>query len=75
MLNQKEFLSEFSIPTYEDWKKAAEEALKGAPFDKKMFTKTYEDIDLQPIYNISDREKVTYTAESMPGNFPFTQAF
>lgn len=73
MLNQKEFLSEFSIPTYEDWKKAAEEALKGAPFEKKMFTKTYENIDLQPIYNINDREKVAYTAESMPGNFPFTR--
>lgn len=73
MFEQKELLSEFSIPTYEDWKKAAIEALKGAPFEKKLITKTYENVDLQPIYNKKDRDKVAYTADSMPGSFPFTR--
>ena len=41
---------EFKVPTYEEWKQAAEVALKGAPFDKKMFTPTFEGITLQPIY-------------------------
>ena len=33
-------LDEFEIPTYEQWKDACIELLKGAPFEKKMFTKT-----------------------------------
>lgn len=73
MLEQKEFLSEFSLPTYEEWKEAAIVALKGVPFEKKMITSTYEDVDLQPIYNIADREKVRYVADSLPGKFPFTR--
>lgn len=49
---------EFKVPTYEEWKQAAEVALKGAPFDKKMFTKTFEGITLQPIYTAADVENL-----------------
>ena len=73
MSNQKELLSEFSIPTYQEWRQAAEETLKGVPFEKKLITKTYEGIDLQPIYNEADRDKVSYLADSLPGSFPFTR--
>ena len=31
-------LDEFTPPTYEEWKQACVELLKGAPFEKKMFT-------------------------------------
>ncbi len=41
---------EFAIPSYDEWKAEAEAALKGAPFEKKLFTKTYEGITLEPIY-------------------------
>ena len=34
-------LSEFTPPTYEEWKQACIDLLKGAPFEKKMYTKTY----------------------------------
>lgn len=73
MSNQKELLSEFTIPTYQEWRKAAEDTLKGVPFEKKLITKTYEGIDLQPIYNESDRDKVSYLADSLPGSFPFSR--
>ena len=73
MSNQKELLSEFLIPTYQEWRQAAEDTLKGVPFEKKLITKTYEGIDLQPIYNESDRDKVKYLADSLPGSFPFTR--
>lgn len=73
MANQKEFLSEFKIPTYEEWKEAAIVALKGAPFEKKLITSTYEDVNLQPIYNEADRDKVAYLANSLPGEFPFNR--
>ncbi len=45
---------DFPPNTYEQWKAAAEALLKGAPFEKKLITRTYEGIDLQPIYNKDD---------------------
>lgn len=41
---------EFEKPTYERWQAEVEKALKGGDFNKKMLTKTYEGITLQPIY-------------------------
>ncbi|MCC8059138.1 MotA/TolQ/ExbB proton channel family protein [Cloacibacillus sp.] len=38
---------EFSVPTREEWYNEAVAALKGAPFDKRMFTPTYEGITLE----------------------------
>jgi|GEM_PF-4452179 len=43
-------LDEFTPPTDEEWKAACEALLKGAPFEKKMFTKTYEGITFDPMY-------------------------
>jgi methylmalonyl-CoA mutase len=44
-------LNEFPKPAAGDWRKAAEETLKGAPFEKKLISKTPEEIDIQPIYD------------------------
>ena len=41
---------EFAPTTYEQWKDEAVAGLKGAPFEKKLFSKTYEGITLEPIY-------------------------
>lgn len=41
---------EFPAVNYEQWRELAEIALKGASFDKKLVTHTYEGLDLQPIY-------------------------
>lgn len=57
---------EFEIPTYEEWKTAVEGLLKGKPFDKSMFTKTYEGILLHPIYRLEDQEGLTHP-HSYPG--------
>jgi len=45
---------DFSPPTFAEWKQTAEASLKGAPYEKKLVTKTYEGIDLQPIYTEAD---------------------
>lgn len=58
-------LDEFPETTYDVWRAAAEESLKGAPFEKKLITKTHEGIDLQPIYNRSDLD-----ALNLPENWP-----
>lgn len=47
-------LSEFPEHTYEQWHQAAEALLKGAPFEKKLVSKTYENITIQPIYRRED---------------------
>lgn len=57
---------EFKIPSYDEWKEAAIALLKGAPFDKKLKTKLYEGITLEPIYNASDIEELDKAFE-FPG--------
>ena len=56
-------LDELKIPSYDEWKEAAIALLKGAPFDKKLKTKLYEGITLEPIYNASDVEKLDKVCE------------
>lgn len=41
---------EFTPPTYDEWVEACNALLKGKPFDKIMYTKTYEGITFAPIY-------------------------
>lgn len=43
---------EFTPPTYEEWVEACNVLLKGKPFDKLMYTKTYEGITFDPIYTL-----------------------
>ena len=59
-------LDEFTPPTYEEWKEACITLLKGAPFDKKMYTKTYEGITFDPMYFRKDTEDIL-PQDSFPG--------
>lgn len=45
---------DFPVLSYNDWKKQVEQDLKGESFDKKLLTKTYEDITLRPLYTSED---------------------
>jgi methylmalonyl-CoA mutase len=62
-------LDEFTPTSYEAWKAEAEASLKGAPFDKKLLTRTPEGITLQPIYTAAD----AVAEAGYPGVFPFTR--
>lgn len=62
-------ICDFPIPTYDEWRKAVEKSLKGAPFSK-LLTKTYENITLQPMYQQKDIENLAFT-NTVPGQFPF----
>ncbi|MBR1419445.1 MAG: acyl-CoA mutase large subunit family protein [Selenomonadaceae bacterium] len=57
-------LDEFEIPTYDQWKEACIALLKGAPFEKKMYTPTYEGITFDPMYFHNDTEPL------QPKTFP-----
>ena len=48
--NSTGLLTEFPSQTYDEWKEAAVQLLKGRPFEKTLITPTYEGFDLQPIY-------------------------
>lgn len=65
-------LSEFPPVSYDDWRKLVEAELKGAPFDKKMFTATHEGITLKPIYRREDVAHLTHV-NSLPGFAPFVR--
>ena len=59
-------LDEFTPPTYEEWKEACVALLKGAPFEKKMYTKTYEGITFEPMYRRVTTEDIL-PKKSFPG--------
>ena len=59
-------LDEFTPPTYEEWKENCIALLKGAPFDKKMYTKTYEGITFDPMYFRNTTEEIL-PRTSFPG--------
>lgn len=42
--------SEFPAATRDDWRKLVDAALKGVPFEKKLISKTYDGISIQPLY-------------------------
>ncbi len=64
---------EFPPVSYADWRKAAEKALKGAPFEKRLITKTYENIDLQPIYRQENLEGLPHLG-GLPGFAPYVRS-
>ncbi|MBR0222613.1 MAG: methylmalonyl-CoA mutase small subunit [Synergistaceae bacterium] len=59
---------DFNYSSYDEWKEAAVQALKGAPFEKKMFTPTYEGITLNPLYTVEDTKDLK-AARTFPGLF------
>lgn len=58
----------FPAHTYSEWKTAAEAGLKGAPFEKKLITKTPEGISIQPLYLRGDIAPLPHMGE-FPGLF------
>lgn len=63
---------DFPAPTKDQWLAAVEKALKGAPFDKKMLTRTYEGITLQPLYTLDDWAPEN-DPSGLPGFKPYTR--
>lgn len=60
-------LSEFPAHSYDQWHAAAEALLKGADFDQKLVSKTYEGITIQPIYRREDIAELEHR-KHLPGS-------
>jgi len=52
------------------WKRTVEAELKGVPFDKKLVTRTFEGVPLQPLYTRMDLDGLP-AVKSYPGELPF----
>lgn len=63
---------DFAPVSYEEWRKAVEADLAGAPFERKLVTHTYEGIDIRPLYTPDDRPAGNAT-EGLPGTPPFVR--
>ena len=59
-------LDEFTEPSWDEWVEACNALLKGAPFDKVMYTKNYEDITFDPIYRLKETDAILPT-DDYPG--------
>lgn len=70
-LNERLF-AEFAPANDQAWRAAAEESLDGAPFEKKLVTKTAEGIDLQPLYSRTSVPPPPW-ASRPPGFAPFVR--
>lgn len=63
---------EFSSTPYDEWRKIAEDSLKGASFEKTLITHTYEGIDLQPIYTQAHVVNIQHS-NTLPGYYPYVR--
>jgi len=64
--------TEFPTTSYDEWREAAEAALKGGSFEKRLITKTHEGIALQPMYRAEDVAELPHMG-SLPGLSPFVR--
>ena len=62
--------SEFPVPDRAQWLALVDKALKGAPFDKKLLTRLFEGIVVQPLYTNED-----FPTEGDPSGFPGAAPF
>ncbi len=66
-------LAEFPTPTLEQWRDEVVRLLKGAPFDKKMLTPTWEGITLEPLVTAEDVAALA-APRVQPGDPPYLRA-
>jgi methylmalonyl-CoA mutase len=59
---------------YTHWRTAVEADLQGAPFDKKLVTRTFEGVSLQPLYTRLDAAGLS-DLSAQPGSVPFARGY
>jgi len=60
---------DFDLAGRDQWRELVEQVLRGAPFDKKLVSTTYDGIRIQPLYTGADHVGDT----GLPGVAPFTR--
>lgn len=65
-----DILKDFPANTHAEWLAEVEKNLKGKSFEKTLVKKTYEGIDIEPMYFIHDLDGLPQV-DTMPGEVPF----
>jgi methylmalonyl-CoA mutase len=60
---------DFAAATDAGWMKLIEKVLAGAPFDKKLVSRTYDKIEIKPLYTKAD----WHGDAGLPGGAPYTR--
>lgn len=71
-MNKFALADDFPAVDYDAWRALVESELKGAKFEQKLVTRTYEGIDLQPVYTRQDEPPGGYDL-GLPGVPPFVR--
>ncbi len=61
---------DFPPVDYDQWRSVVDQALAGAPFERKLITRTYDGVEIQPIY-CSGNEGELEDPIGVPGFTPF----
>jgi len=64
--------ADFSAAAHDHWLKLVDKVLGGAPFDKKLVSRTYDGLALQPLYTRADWDAEN-DPSGLPGGAPFTR--
>ena len=70
--NELHVLDDFPAVSYEEWQAKATADLKGVPFEKKMITHTYDELEIQPLYTAQSWASAA-DPSGFPGNAPYTR--
>lgn len=65
---------DFPKPSYNDWKQAAIDSLNGKSFDKVMFSDTYENFKIKPLYCSEHTSNLDSLLSEIPGELPFNRS-
>lgn len=71
--NKLNIADDFPFPSPGEWRAIVEADLKGVPFEKKLITKTYEGLDLKPIYTQEDTKDLKLS--EFPGSGDMRRGF
>jgi methylmalonyl-CoA mutase len=70
--NELHVLDDFPAVSYEEWKAKATDDLKGVPFEKKMITHRYDELEVQPLYTAQSWPSAG-DRSGFPGMAPYTR--
>ncbi len=70
--NDLSLAADFPAASHEQWLKLVDKVLAGAPFEKKLVSRTYDGLALQPLYTRGDWN-ADGDPSGLPGGVPFTR--
>ncbi len=71
-MSYKKLFTEFPPATTQQWEEKIKKDLKGADYNKKLISKTIEEIKIRPYYREENIKNIEFT-ENIPGKYPYVR--